>query len=78
MNEKWKLLDTRSKESINAEFPSGPELSSSGSRARKGQSSSQFPRREVLKDMLALGQLLSSPMLVRSCLKSCMLGFSIM
>ena len=45
---------------------------------RKGQSSSQFPRREVLKNMLALGQLLSSPMLVRSCLKSCMLDFSIM
>ena len=78
MNEKWKLLDTRSKESINGEFPCGPELSSSDSRARKGQSSSQFPRREVLKNMLALGQLLSSPMLVRSCLKSCMLDFSIM
>ena len=78
MNEKWKLLDTRSKESINGEFHGGPELSSSDSRARKGQSSSQFPRREVLKNMLALGQLLSSPMLVRSCLKSCMLDFSIM
>ena len=54
MNEKWKLLDTRSKESINGEFPGGPELSSSDSRARKGQSSSQFPRRVVAKNVLTI------------------------
>ena len=29
------------------------------------------------KNVLAVGQLHSSPMLVRSCLKYCMLGFSI-
>ena len=51
---------------------------SSGHRAGKGQSSSQFPRRVVLKNVQTIGQLHSSPMLVRSCLKSCMLGFSIM
>ena len=44
----------------------------------QGQSSSQFPRRLVLKNVLTLGQLHSSPMLIRSCLKSCMLGFSIL
>ena len=37
-----------------------------------------IPRRVVLKNVLTIGQLHSSPMLVRSCLKSCMLGFSIM
>ena len=47
-------------------------------RTRKGHSSSQFPKRVVLKNVLTIGQLHSSPMLVRSCLKSCMLGFSIM
>ena len=35
-------------------------------------------RRVVLQNVLTIGQLHSSPMLVRSCLKSCMLGFSIM
>ena len=50
---------------------------SSGHRTGKGQSSSQFPRREVLKNMITIGQLLSSTMLIRSCLKSCMTGFSI-
>ena len=30
------------------------------------------------KNVLTIGQLYSSPMLIRSCLKSCMLGFSIM
>ena len=80
---KWKLLDenkkdTRSKTSINEELPGGPGLRSSSSRTGKGQSSSQFPRREVLKNVLAIGQLLSSPTLGRSRLKSCMLGFSIM
>ena len=51
---------------------------SNGHRTGKGQSSSQFPRSVVLKNMLTTGQLHSSPMLIRSCLKSCMLGFSIM
>ena len=51
---------------------------SSGHSIEKGQSSSQFPRRVVPKNVLTIGQLLSSPMLVRSCLKSCVLGFSIM
>ena len=46
-------------------------------RTGKGQSLSQFPRRLVAKNVLTIGQLHSSPMLVRSCLKSCMLGFSI-
>ena len=50
---------------------------SSGHRTEKGQSSSQFPRRAVLKNMITIGQLHSSPMLIRSCLKSCMIGFSI-
>ena len=48
-----------------------------GHRTGKGQSLSQFPRRLVAKNVLTIGQLHSSPMLVRSCLKSCMLGFSI-
>ena len=43
----------------------------------ESQSSSQFPRRVVPKNVLTLGQLYSFPMLVRLCLKSCMLGFSI-
>ena len=51
---------------------------SSGHRTGKGQSSSQFPRRVVLKNALTIRQLHSSPMLVRECLKSLMLGFSIM
>ena len=51
---------------------------SHGHRTGEGQSSSQFPRRVALKNVLTTGQLHSSPMLVRSCLKSCMLGFSIM
>ena len=50
---------------------------SSGHRTGKGQSSSQFPRRVVPKNVLTIRQLPSSHMLVRSCLKSCMLGFSI-
>ena len=44
----------------------------------RSQSSSQFPRRVVLKNVLTIGQWHSSPMLVRSCLKSCMLGFGLM
>ena len=51
---------------------------SSGRRTGKGQSSSQFPRRVILKNLLTVGLLHSFPMLVRSCLKTCMLGFSIM
>ena len=51
---------------------------SSGHRTGKGQSSSQFPRRVVPKSVLNIRQLYSSPMIVRSCLKSCMLRFSIM
>ena len=51
---------------------------SSGQRTGKGQSSSQFPRRVVPKNVLIIGQLHSFPMLVRSCLKPCMLGLSIM
>ena len=51
---------------------------SSGHRTGKGQSSSQFPRRVLLKNVLTIRRLHSSRMLVRSCLKSCMLGFSIM
>ena len=50
----------------------------SGHRTGKGPSSSQFPRRVVLKNVLAIRPLYSSPMLVRSCLKYCKLGFSIM
>ena len=38
---------------------------SSGHKAGKGQSSSQFPRRAVLKNVQTTGQLHSSPMLVR-------------
>ena len=49
---------------------------SSGYRTGKGQSSSQFPRRAILKSFQTIEQLHSFPMLVRSCLKSCMLGFS--
>ena len=45
----------------------------SGHRSRKGQFSFQFPKRVVLKNVLTIGQLH-----VRLCLKSCMLGFSIM
>ena len=48
------------------------------SRDGKGQSSSQFPRKVILTNVLTIGQLHSSPMLIRSCLKACMLGFSIM
>ena len=36
------------------------------------------PRRVVPKNVLTIGQLHSCPMLVRSCLKSCVLGSSIM
>ena len=39
---------------------------SSSHRTGKGQSSSQFPRRVVLKNVPTIGRLYSSPMLVRS------------
>ena len=51
---------------------------SSGHRTGKDQSSSQFPRRVVPNNVITIGQLHSYPMLERSCLKSCMLDFSIM
>ena len=50
----------------------------SGHRTIFGKSSSKYPRRIVLKNVLTTGQLHSSSMLVREGLKSCMLGFSIM
>ena len=50
----------------------------SGHRTRKGQSSSQFPRSMVPKNVLAIRQLYSSPMLGRSYLKSYMLICNIM
>ena len=42
---------------------------SSGHRTGKGQSSSQFPRRAVLKNVQTTGQLHSSMILIRSCFK---------
>ena len=50
---------------------------SSGHRTGKGQSSTQFPRKVVLKNVITIRQLHSFPMLVRSCLKSCILDFRI-
>ena len=47
-------------------------------RTGKGRSSSQFPKRAVLKNVQTTGQLHSYPMLVRSCSKSSKPGFSIM
>ena len=52
--------------------------SSIGHKTGKGETSSQFPSRVVLKNVLTIGQLHPSPSLVRSRLKCCMLGFSIM
>ena len=49
----------------------------SGHRTGKCQSSSQFPRRAVLKNVQITGQLHLFPMRVRVCSKSCKLGFSI-
>ena len=49
-----------------------------GHRTGKDQSLSQFPRRIVPNNVLTIGQLHSSPMLVRSSLKSCRLAFSVM
>ena len=50
---------------------------SHGYRTGKGQSSSQFPRRAVLRNVETTRQLYSSAMLVRLCSKSFKLGFSI-
>ena len=50
---------------------------SRGHRTGKGQSSSQSPRRAVLRNFQTTEQLHSSPMLVRLCSKSSKLGFSI-
>ena len=58
------------------EYVSKSGRPSSGRRTGKGESSSQFPRRVVLKNVLTIGQLHSSPMLVSLCSKSCILGFS--
>ena len=74
------------------EYVSKSGRPSSGHRTEKGQSSPQFPRRDgtkaclvlnifstkVLKNILTIQHFHSSPILVRSCLKSCLLGFSIM
>ena len=51
---------------------------SSDHRTEKIQSSSQFPGRAVPKHVPTIGQSHSFPRQVRSCLKPCMLGFSIM
>jgi len=51
---------------------------SSAHRTEKGQSSTQSPRRVVLKNIQTTKQLHSSPMLVRLCSKSSELSFSIM
>ena len=50
----------------------------SGHRTGKSQSSSQFPRRAVLKNIQSTRQLHSSPMLLTLCSKSFKLCFSIM
>ena len=51
---------------------------SNGHMTGKGQSSFQFPRRAVLKNVQTTGQLHSFPMLIRLCSKSSKVGFSIM
>ena len=59
-------------------YVSKSERPSSGHRTGKSQSSSHYPRRVLPKNVLTIRQFHSSPILVGSCLKSCMLGFSIM
>ena len=49
---------------------------SSGHRTGKGQSSSQFPRRAVVKNVQTIGQLHSSPMLVKKSSKFSKPGFN--
>ena len=51
---------------------------SSGHRTGKDKPSFQFPRKVVLKNVLIIREFNSSLILVKSCLKPCMLGFSIM
>ena len=51
---------------------------SSGHRTGKGQFSFQSQRKAMPKNAQTMAQLHSSHTLVKSCLKSCMLGFSIM
>ena len=51
---------------------------SNGYKVGESLFSAQFPRKVVLKNVLTIGQLNSSPLPVKSCLKSCMLSFSIM
>ena len=72
------LFQTVKDDAIKGWHVTKPGRPSSDHRTEKGQSSSQLPRRVVLKNVLTIRQLHSSPMLVRLCLKSCMLGFSIM
>ena len=56
------------------QYASKSGRSSSAHRTGKGQSSSLSPRRAVLKKVQTTRQLLSSPMLVGSYSKSCILG----
>ena len=60
------------------QYISKPERPSSGHRTGKGQSSFQFPRRAVLKNVQTIEQLYLFAMLVKSDLKFCMLDFTIM
>ena len=59
------------------QYTSKPGRPNSDQRTGKGQYLSQFSRRVVVKNVLTIRQWHSSPMPVMSCLKSCMLGFSI-
>ena len=62
---------------FNIHYVSKSGRPSSGHRTGKSQSSSHLPRRVVPKNVLIIKQLYSSPTLIRSCLKSCILGFQI-
>ena len=72
------LFQTLKDDAIKVWHVTKPGRPSSGHRTEQGQSSSQSPRKIVLKNVLTIRQLHSSPMQVRLCLKSCMLGFRIM
>ena len=72
------LFQTLKDDAYAIQYVSKSGRASSSHRTGKGQSSSQFPRRVVLKNVPTIGRLYSSPMLVRSCLRSCMLGLNIM
>ena len=61
----WGPKESDMTEQLNNVSKSG--RSSSSHRTRKGQFSSQFPRRVVLKKILTFRRLYSSPMLVSSC-----------